>query len=131
MQKRLYLILFILLGLHILILSRLQFTAWPEMVSFPYLINHGFVTYKDMVHAYPPLLVNILAILYKIFGYKLVVLKIFGWLSILISDLLIFKIITKIVKKRNSALFGVLIYVILQPILEGNMVWPDLFIVPL
>ena len=122
--------LFLLLVFHLLILSRLQFTAWPEMVSFPYLINHGFVTYKDMVHAYPPLLVNILAILYKIFGYKLIVLKLFGWSSILVSDLLIFKIILKIVRKQNSALFGVLIYVILQPILEGNMVWPDLFIVP-
>ncbi len=122
--------LFLLLVFHLLILSRLQFTAWPEMVSFPFLINHGFVTYSDMVHAYPPLLISTLSVLYKIFGYKILVLKVFGWSSILVSDLLIFKIILKIMKKQNTALFGVLVYVILQPILEGNMVWPDLFIVP-
>ncbi len=129
-MKKTIILLCVFLGLHILILSRLQFTAWPEMVSFPYLINHGFVTYRDMVHAYPPLLISTLSVLYKIFGYKILVLKIFGWSSILVSDLLIFQIILKITKKQNTALFGVLIYVILQPILEGNMVWPDLFIVP-
>src|SRR5258708_4303744 len=122
--------LFLLLVFHLLILSRLQFSAWPEMVSFPYLINHGFVTYRDMVYAYPAILISTLSVLYKIFGYKILVLKIVGWSSILVSDLLIFQIILKITKKQNTALFGVLIYVILQPILEGNMVWPDLFIVP-
>src|SRR6266404_979076 len=128
-QKK-YLILAGFLFLHLLILSRLQFTAWPEMVSFPYLINHGFVTYRDMVHAYPPLLISTLSVLYKIFGYKILVLKIFGWVTILVSDLLVFLILKKMLKKIEPALYGLFIFVILQPILVGNMVWPDLFIVP-
>src|SRR5258708_1235866 len=129
-MKKIYCVVIALLGLHLLILSQLQFTAWPEMVSFPYLINHGFITYKDMVHAYPPLLVNTLAVLFRIFGYKLIVLKTFGWTTILISDLLVFLIIQNLTKKQILALLGLLVYVILQPVLEGNMVWPDLFIVP-
>ncbi len=129
-MKKIYWVVIALLGLHLLILSQLQFTAWPEMVSFPYLINHGFITYKDMVHAYPPLLVNTLAVLFRIFGYKLIVLKTFGWTTILISDLLVFLIIQNLTKKQILALLGLLVYVILQPVLEGNMVWPDLFIVP-
>src|SRR6266404_752935 len=129
-MKKIYWLLLLLLGLHIFILFVLQFTAWPEMVSFPYLINHGFVTYKDMVHAYPPLLVNVLAFLYKLFGYKVIVLKMFGWTTILASDVLIFLIIQKQTKKNNLALIGLSVYIFLQPILEGNMVWPDLFIVP-
>ena len=100
-MKKSYLFLCLLLGFHLLILSRLQFTAWPEMISFPYLINHGFVTYRDMVHAYPPLLVNLLAVCYKLFGYNLWVLKMFGWISILFSDLFFFKIIRKITKNQN------------------------------
>jgi 4-amino-4-deoxy-L-arabinose transferase-like glycosyltransferase len=123
------LIFFCILGFHLLILSQLQFTAWPEMVSFPYLINHGFILYEDAIHAYPSLLVSILSVLYKLFGYKLIVLKFFGWISILTSDVLIFIIINKLTKEK-LAVYGVLVYVILQPILEGNMVWPDLFIVP-
>ncbi len=129
-MKKIYLILFPFLGLHLLILSQLQFTAWPEMISFPYLINHGFITYKDMIHAYPPLLINILAVLYKIFGINIQVLKIFTWASFIANDLLIFTILFKLVKKQNLAIFGVFIYIILQPILEGNMIWPDLFIIP-
>lgn len=129
-MKKLYIILFFLLGVHLFILSRLQFTAWPEMVSFPYLINHGFVTYRDMVHAYPPLLINILAVLYSIFGYKLLVLKIFGWISIIFSDILIFILIKRTTKKEVLAIGGVFIYVILQSLLEGNMVWPDLAMIP-
>src|SRR5689334_232483 len=97
-MKKFFLVL-ILLGIHLLFLSRLQFTAWPEMVSFPYLINHGFVTYKDMVHAYPPLLVASLAVIYKIFGYKLIALEIFGWVTILVSDIFLFKILKEITKK--------------------------------
>lgn len=129
MRKR-YLILVGAIFVHLFILSRLQFTAWPEMVSFPYLVNHGFVTYRDAIHAYPALLINILAILYKIFGYNVWVLKIFGWFGFFVSDILIFVLIQKFTKNKNLAIIGVLGYAILQPVLEGNMVWPDLVIVP-
>lgn len=129
-MKKIYWFVLLLLGLHLILLSVLQFTAWPEMVSFPYLINHGFITYKDMIHAYPPLLVNILAVLYSIFGYKVMVLKIFGFMTILLSDILVFLVIQKLTKKTNLSIVGMGVYITLQPFLEGNMVWPDLFIVP-
>lgn len=129
-MRKIYFFVAILLLVHLFILSRLQFTAWPEMVSFPYLINHGFVTYTDMIHAYPPLLISVLATLYKVFGYKIIVLKMFGWFGFLVSDVLIFVLVKKLTKKWNIALVGVFMYVILQSTLEGNMVWPDLFIIP-
>ncbi len=130
MRKNIDLLLFIILALHFSVISRLQFTAWPEMVSFPYLINNGFVLYKDAIHAYPPLLVTVLAILFKFFGYKLIVLQLFGWISILISDILIFFIVKKITDSKYLPIVSVLVYALLQPILEGNMVWPDLFLIP-
>jgi hypothetical protein len=129
-MKKIILFFSVLIGLHLFLLIILQFTAWPEMVSFPYLINHGFATYKDMVHAYPPLLVNILAVLYKLFGYNIFILKILGWTSFVIDDILVFLILRKLIKNEKLILVGVFIYVILQPILEGNMVWPDLFMIP-
>lgn len=115
---------------HIFLLSILQFTAWPEMINFPYLINHGFTAYKDMVLAYPPLLVNILALLYKVFGYNVWVLKMFGLTTFLVSDVLIYLILNKLIKKNNIAIVGVFIYAILQSVLDGNMVWPDLILIP-
>lgn len=129
-MKKIYLFFFLLVGIHLFLLTTLQFTAWPEMVSFPYLINHGFITYKDMVHAYPPLLIDILSVLYKLFGYKIFVLKALGWSGFVASDILIYLILKKIVKSERLILIGIFIYILLQPILEGNMVWPDLFMIP-
>ena len=129
-MKKIYWLLLLLLGFHLILLSVLQFTAWPEMVSFPYFLNHGFITYREMVHVYPPLLIIVLAELYKIFGYKLIVLKIFGWISFLLNDVLVFLIIRKTSRKDSLAILGVLLYILLQPILEGNMVWPDLMMIP-
>jgi hypothetical protein len=129
-MKKIHIVLFVFVVIHLFILSQIQFTAWPEMVSFPYLLNHGFITYKDMIHAYPPLLINLLAIFYKVFGYNVWVLKIFVWIGIIFSDFLIFLILQKLTKKENLVMLGVLTYILLQPILEGNMIWPDLFIVP-
>ncbi|HWA51994.1 MAG TPA: hypothetical protein VG895_03010 [Patescibacteria group bacterium] len=129
-MKKVCFYLLLILGLHLIILNLLQFTAWPEMISFPYFLNHGFINYSDMVHAYPPLLVVLLSVVYKIFGYKLIALEIFGWIGFLVNDFLIFLILKKLTKKEYLAVCGVLVYVFLQPILEGNMVWPDLFMSP-
>lgn len=129
-MKITYLFLISILGVHLFILSQLQFTAWPEMVSFPYFINNDFVLYKDAIHAYPPLLVSALAILFKFFGYKLIILKLFGWGILLINDILIFLIVKKTTGNRLLPLFAVFFYCLLQPLLEGNMVWPDLAIIP-
>ncbi len=129
-MKKIYLVLLLVLILHLFFLINIKFTAWPEMISFPYLINHGFVLYKYTIHAYPPLLVSTLAVLFNIFGYKLIVLKIFAWVSILVSDILVFLIVKRVTTNDKKALLGLLFFVFLQPFLEGNMVWPDLAIVP-
>lgn len=129
-MKKIYLLLLGLLGLHLLILVNLQFTAWPEMFSFPYMVNKGFLIYKDFHHAYQPLLTIILSFIYKVFGYNLLTLQIFTWSSILLSDVLIFLISEVIFGKKWQNLVPVLIFVILQPFFEGNMLWFDLATVP-
>src|SRR5688572_5442975 len=122
---KIYLILFGLLGTHLFLLLNLQFTAWPEMSSFPYLFSKGFTIYKDYVHPYPPLLTLILAGVYKIFGYKLLVLKIFTWIMILSNDILIFLITKEISKSEKFAILSLFFYVLTQPFLDGNMLWFD------
>jgi len=127
-----YLILFLLLALHLAILVNLQFTAWPEMFSFPYLLQHGYQLYDDMVFVYTPLLPYFLFLFFSLFGYKLIILKLLTWVLIISNDLLIFLVIKKITKKISPALVGVFAYVLLQPMLEGNMLWFDLaYVTPL
>jgi len=130
MKKVLYLILFGLLGIHLFFLIILRFTAWPEMVSYPYLLNNGFKLYTDFIHPYPPALTLALAGIYKTFGYNLQALKVFTWLIILANDILIFAIVKKLTKDSLFAFVSVGFYVIFQPLLEGNQLWFDLAIVP-
>ena len=128
-MKKIYLLILGLISVHILILSKLQFTAWPEMFSFPYVINNGFLIYKDFHHVYQPFLTFILLGVYKIFGFNLLTLKVFTYFLIASIDLMIFLNLKKITNKNtNSNLLSILIlalFVFLQPIFDGNMLWFD------
>ena len=129
-MKKYYLVILILLGIHLFLLINLKFTAWPEMLSYPYLRNNGYLLYKDMIHPYPPVLAMALSIVYKLFGYKLIALKVFTWLIILANDILIFLISKKLTKSFKFSVLSLVFYVTIQPFLEGNQLWFDLAIVP-
>lgn len=124
------LILLFLLLLHLFLLVNLRFTAWPEMFSYPFLRNNGFLIYKDMIHPYPPILTMVLSYLYKIFGYQLIILKLFTWGLILFNDVMIFLIVKFITKSIKYSVLGLMFYILIQPFLEGNMLWFDLAVVP-
>lgn len=119
-----------ILIIHLIILVNLQFTAWPEMLSYPYLLNNGFVLYKDQALPYQPILVLILSKIYAVFGYDINVLKIFTWGIILTNDLLVFLISQKFLGKKLISLVPLIFYVAVQGIASGNMLWFDLATVP-
>ncbi len=125
-MKKIYLILLALLGLHLFVLTKLQFTAWPEMLSFPYMIDNGFLIYKDFHHVYEPLLTYMLLGFYKIFGFSILSLKLFTYIYIVLIDLFIFSISKKIIGKKIISLLPLSIFVIYQSFFEGNMLWFDL-----
>lgn len=116
----------ILIALHIFVSSNLQFTVWPEVFSFPYMIDNGFLIYKDFHHVYQPLLTYILLGTYKLFSFKLVVLKVFTYVLIGLTDLMIYLNIKKITKDNILSLFILSLYILLQPIFDGNMLWYDI-----
>ena len=130
-MRKIFFVLLALLFVHLLLVINLQFTAWPEIFSFPYLVNKGFLIYKDFHHAYQPLLTLVLSVVYRLFGYELLTLKIFTWVLILISDMLILAISVKLLGKRLVAAIPLLIFVLLGPLFEGNMLWFDLATMPL
>lgn len=119
-----------LLILHLLILANLQFTAWPEMFSYPYLLNNGFNLYKDIALPYQPVLVLLLSGIYKIFGMNLLTLQIFTSCIILFSDFLIFLISQKILGEKLLSLVPLALYIAIQPLTSGDMLWFDLATVP-
>ncbi len=128
-MKKHYTILFFLLGLHLFFLVNLRFTAWPEMFAFPYIKNHEYLLYKDMLHMYPPLLTLALSYFFKFFGHSLILLKAFSWLLILSTNLLIY-FVTREVVDKNAALIASAFFVLTQPFLEGNTLWFEFLVAP-
>lgn len=119
-------IILILIGiLHLMTLSQLTFTAWPEMLSYPYLLSKEFIPYKDFIMPYPPGLVFILSAVFNMFGFSPFVLKAFTWVLILLVDLMIFLILRRISESNLIAVIFLLFYIFLQSFLDGNMLWFD------
>lgn len=124
-----YFLAIVLMIVHLIILLKIQFIAWPEMLSYPYLLNKGYLPYQDIINPYTPFLIFFLKIFYSTVSFNLISLRIITYLIIIISDFLLFYLISKIFdfKIGLTALF---LYVFLQPVLEGNGLWFDLFLVP-
>ena len=123
MKKPVFLIT--LLALHLLLLLNVRFTAWPEMLSYPYLFSNGFKLYTDFVYPYPPLLTILLTGFYKVLGFNIVSLKVVSWLFVLGADVFLFSIAKKILKKETTSFLLLVPYIFLQSFLDGNMLWFD------
>ena len=123
-------ILVVFLLFHLFLIIRLQFTAWPEMTLWPYLITKGWLPYKDIAVVHTPLLFVDLTILYKLFGVGLWQLKIYTWLLILLTDVLIFYVAKEIWSKK-IAICSMLLFIPLQLFYEGNGLWFDLALAPI
>lgn len=130
MKKNNFLLILIIL-IHFLLLLFLRFTAWPEMILWPYLLGKGLLPYRDIIVVYPPTLVVLLTFLGKIFGVTLLNLKIYTWISILLTDLLVYWVAKKLTKNKTIAVFSLLFFVFWQPFFEGNGFWFDLVLAPL
>lgn len=122
--------LFILLVcIHIGLLTLFQFTAWPEMIAYPWLMSKGFSMYRDIIHPYPPLALFMLYGWYAFTGFSLSSLQLFTYLVTLITDGLIFGI----VRQKHGAVYAgiaVSIFALLHILFEGNGIWFDALSIP-
>jgi len=107
-----------------------KFTAWPEMLAWPYLILKGWLPYRDIAVAHTPLLIVDLTLFYKVFGVGVIQLKIYTWFLILATDCLLYYLTRKLWNNK-IALFALTFYIPLQILYEGNGLWFDLALAPL
>lgn len=107
----------------------INFTAWPEMLAWPYLILNGWLPYKDIAIAHNPLLIAVLALFYKMFGVGILQLKLFTWILIFLNSFLTYFVTNKFWNK-NKAILASILYLLLCIIYEGNGLWFDLALVP-
>jgi len=107
----------------------INFTAWPEMLAWPYLMLQGWLPYKDIAIAHNPLLLLDLAIFYKLFGVGIIQLKIYTWILIAINAYLVYFVSNKFWNKKVAVISSVL-YLLLTIVYEGNGLWFDLALTP-
>jgi len=117
-------------AVQVFILSNVQFTPWPEMLLWPWLINQGWVPFTDLILAHTPLLYLSLSLWYRLVGPGLIALKIFTWIYILITATALWIITIKQSGKKSAAI-SLLLYFMMQTIYQGNGVWFDLALAPM
>lgn len=100
------------------------------MVVYPYLINNGFLLYRDIINPYPPVLTGFLSIFAKLFGYLPLPYEILTWTVAIIIDLSIFAIVSKISKNYYHAFFALVFFIILSIPFGINGLWFDLIQTP-
>lgn len=101
----------------------IQFTPWPEMIVWPYLILKGWLPYSDIAIAHTPLLLFITAAWYKLVGLGLVQLQLLTWLIFFVTLLLVLAI--------SRSIKTALVYIALWATFGGNGLWFDLALAPL
>lgn len=109
----------------IYILSRIKFTAWPEMLLWPYLMGSSWMPYENISIAHTPVLLFFLTMFFKIAGSGILQLKLFTWGLILVLDLLVYWVTSKLFNKK-VALISLCGFVLWQMFFEGNGLWFDL-----
>lgn len=107
----------------------INFTAWPEMLAWPYLMLQGWLPYRDIAIAHSPLLLVDLVIFFKIFGVGILQLKIYTWVLIACNVLLTYFVSNKFFSKK-AAIVSSIFYLVLCFVYQGNGLWFDLALTP-
>lgn len=126
-------IIFVVTGaivIHFILLLNIKFTAWPEMLAWPYLITKGWLPYRDIAIAHTPILLFLLALFDKIVGIGVWQIKIFSWFLILVTDLVVYFVVKKLTNVKTAAL-ALLAYIPMQLFFDGNGIWFDYLVTPL
>ncbi len=122
---------FPILLLHLVLLINTKFTLWPEMVVYPYLLNNGFILYKDLINPYLPTLSYILSLFTKYYGYSPENFRLLTWAYILFTDILIFRISLLLSKNYYKSTLSLLFFALLSLSFYINGLWFDLIQTPL
>jgi len=118
-------IFLLIISLQILLLNISQFVAWPEMLYEPYLINNGFIIYKNITIAHAPLLLFLLQVFFKIFANPVLAIKSFTLFLTIFTGWLTYFVCLRIFKKEKAAIVTWIFYIFLHFYFEGNGIWFD------
>ena len=127
-KNLIYLVFGSTLLVHVLILTKLIYFPYPELFVYPYLTNHGLKPYSQILDQHFPGLM-FLPINFDNLGMNNeVVARIWSIAILVLTQILLFYISSKILKSKWKALLVSFLYLIWQPFFEGWVLWIDSFL---
>jgi hypothetical protein len=121
------LLLFLILLLHVFILSKIMFFPYPEIFVYPYLTNNGLIPYKDIFDQHFPGLM-FLPINFHYLGMVTVEAARIWMIGVaVITQVLIYLIGRQILKNEYKAITANFFYLLWHPLLEGWIPWLEVY----
>lgn len=110
--------------LYIFLLLKIQFIAWPEMLTWPYLTSIGLNYYENIFSVYPPLLLKLLSLISS-YHWGINTLRLVSTLFTLANFILLSLILSKRVKGKVTFIISLLLFIFWQLRYEVNGLWFD------
>jgi hypothetical protein len=120
--------LFLVIVLHLFILSRLIFFPYPELFIYPYLTADGLLPYKQILDQHFPGLMFFPINLFSLGMRTPEIARIWHLGLIAVTQITLYWSAKKNFKSKKWALFANSLFLLWQPFFEGYVFWIDSFI---
>ncbi len=128
LNKLIPFLVIVIIILHGFILTKLIYFPYPEIFIYPYLTNNGLKPYQQILDQHFPGLF-FLPINFDNLGLSNEIIARYWSIGIVVlTHILIFFIMSKILKSKPKAILANLLYLIWQPFFEGWILWIDSFL---
>lgn len=117
--------------LHFIASFLIPFTYWPEMLNWPFFISRNWLPYQDFIMIHTPTLPYLLSLFYKLFGFELKTLHLFGSILLSLTNLILMIFIYKETKKLLIAQVLGILFIYFSLAFEGNTVWFESLLTPI
>ncbi len=123
-----YSILFLIVVIHVFILTKLIFFPYPELFIYPYLVDHGLKPYSQILDQHFPGLMFFPINLDNLGMNTPETARLWLIAVVIIIHLLLFLIGKTVLKSYKKALLVNLLFLVWHPFFEGWVLWIDSFL---
>lgn len=123
--------LFVIIGVHLCLLSRLIFFPYPELFVYSYLTQKGLLPYAQILDQHFPGLMFFPVNLASLGMATPQAARMWHLGTVFVTQILLFVVAKKLFKSEKWALLASLLYLLWQPFFEGYVLWIDTFVAPL
>lgn len=120
--------LLVVILVHCVVLLKSSFFPYPELFIYPYLTNLGLTPYSQILDQHFPGLMFFPVNLGNLGFYSPLLFRFLQIGIVFVGHLFIYKLGERLTRNKKAALLGNLLFFVIHPFLEGNVLWIDSFV---